>query len=48
MMKNYDSPNAVIVKIGSKDDILNGSDNKTLNDMLDKTGNLDIQDCADW
>lgn len=47
-MKKYDIPKAVIVKIGSNEDILNGSGDRTLNDMLDKTGSLDIQDHADW
>ena len=47
-MKKYTSPNAVVVELSTHDDILNGSGNKTLSDMLDKTNNLDIQDSADW
>ncbi len=47
-MKKYDSPDAVVIDLSTRDDILNGSGNKTLADMLDVTNALDVVDCVEW
>ena len=47
-MKKYDSPTAVKIDLSTGENILNGSENKTLGDMLDTTDQLDVVDFVNW
>ena len=50
-MKKYCNPDAIVIELSSKDDILNGSGNipaGDISDILDTTGQLDIVDFVEW